>query len=558
MPPESLKRIRARVVAGAAIGLMIAGAFTAPASAEDPDSVESLAQSRRFDYNGDGFNDLVYVRKEGGKLYFRAGDGSGNYGSAQAVLSGFGKMDVVMAGDLNSDGFADLLTRDNKNGNLYTYPGDGAGGFGTRIYAGFAFYHVSVFTVLDYDGDGNPDLLSADGGKWSGGTLIHYPGKGDGTFDTGVQIADDLGLVDMLVSPGDVDRDGFGDFLVRIGPTQEYRLHLSHNEERVELGQWLGDPTQSRHYRQVVSAGDVDGNGSFDLLTTDALTGALYRQSFDDSGSVGGFTTVKTSGWNAYRLPAVVPERTYDYDMDGDSDGVAVRRSNDTSFMYSSFFDRQPWGSAFDDLDLVENAGDFTGDSRPDLIGRVPSTGALYLYSGNGVDYEPRVRIGTGWNAMDAILGGYDYNYDGKTDILAREKGGGTLWLYPGLGEGKIGARSALDTVDIAGLGRFSSIGDFNHDGVADLLAVNANDCLVFVAGQGGADYFKKGVELTCDWSSNWNALADSGDVDDDGHLDFVARDPSDGKLFSFRGDGKGGVDFWAQLSTGWQGFLIA
>lgn len=565
MPPESLQRIGTRLVAGAAIGLMIASAFAAPAAAEEPTgTVEDQAAGGRFDYNGDGKNDLVYVRKSDGKLFLRAGDGTGNLGSPQQLLAGFNKMDVVMAGDLTGDGSADLLARDNRSGNLFTYPGDGDGGFGTRILAGDGFGRKSVFTVFDYGGDGIPDLLALDRMY---GSSIYYPGVGDGTFGRGDQFSYDFDVVDMFVSPGDVDRDGLGDLLTRSGPSQQYVLRLSGRDDPVVFDSWLGDPTKSRRYQQVVAVGDIDGNGSYDLLTTDAMTGALYRQSLDASGAVGDFTTMSGSGWNGLRLPTVVVDRTYDYDMDGQGDAVTVRRSNDTSFLYrggyyGKYLWRDPWGTAFDDLNLIENAGDFTGDGFPDLIGRVASSGALYVYPTRGGDPGSRVRLGTGWNAMDTILSGYDYDYDGKPDVLAREKGGGTLWLYPGTGDGKLGARKAFDAVAIAELGRFTSAGDLNHDGFPDLLAVDGNGCLMFLAGQGGADYFKQGAQLSCDWFGRgpdaMNLMFDVGDVSSDGHRDFMAREASTGDVLLFYGDGKGGFDQPSEMNRDWQGFLVA
>lgn len=562
MPPASLQRIGTRILAGAAIGLMIAGALAAPAAAEDPSgTVENQAEShKRYDYNGDGYNDLVYVRKSNGKLYFRAGDGSGNYGSAQALFSGFNKMDVVMAGDLTSDGFSDLVVRDNQSSVLYTYPGDGAGGFGARITAGT--HYAGPFTVLDYDGDSIPDLVGARGD----GAIYYADGRGDGTFGSSLLIDERRDYIDMVVAPGDVDRDGKGDFLLRSGSTQRYALYLSGSKVWVTFDPWLADPTKSRRYSQVVSVGDVDGNGTLDLLTVDSRTGALYRQSLTATGAVHGFTTVQDSGWNAYRLPSVVDDNTYDYDMDGDMDVVTRRPSTNASYVYlgsgrGTVDERVTWDESFGDLSKWDNAGDFTGDGRPDLIGRVAATGELYVYPGNGtggVDRDARVKIGTGWNAMDTIVTGYDYNYDGKTDIVAREKGGGTLWLYPGTGNGKVGARTALDAVAVADLDRITSGGDFNHDGFPDLLAQNKSDgCLVILFGQAGADYFKEGADVSCDWAG-MDAMTDIGDADSDGHNDFVARRISDGRLFLYRGDGRGGFEAPTQFSTNWKGMRIA
>nr|BFF23126.1 hypothetical protein GCM10025732_10910 [Glycomyces mayteni] len=133
-----------------------------------------------FDYNGDGYQDLYSVRKSDGALLFSAGRGDETLPAPVSVASGWGPMDVVMAGDLTGDGTPDLLARDNRTGTLYTYPGDGAGGLGPRINLGTGWNTMAAFSSAgDFTGDGLLDIAAV---RKSDGQFYVFPGDGDGTF----------------------------------------------------------------------------------------------------------------------------------------------------------------------------------------------------------------------------------------------------------------------------------------------------------------------------------------------------------------------------------------
>jgi hypothetical protein len=140
------------------------------------------AGALNHDYNGDRLQDLMAVRKSDGSLMLYAGKGDGTFASGVAKGTGWGGLDVVMAGDLTGDGKADLTARDPKTGTLYTYPGDGTGGFGTRITVGTGWNAMGALTSGgDFNGDGKADLYAV--GR-SDGRLYFYPGQGNGKFGT--------------------------------------------------------------------------------------------------------------------------------------------------------------------------------------------------------------------------------------------------------------------------------------------------------------------------------------------------------------------------------------
>ncbi|MEU5871626.1 VCBS repeat-containing protein [Glycomyces sp. NPDC047369] len=511
----------------------------------------------RNDFNGDGLDDLVSVRETDGALRFHAGNGDGTFDGAVTVATGWGGYDVVMAGEVNSDGNADLLVRDNATGILYTYPGNGSGGFGTRIRSGSSWNTMGVFTTADISGDGVMDVLAV---RNSDGGMYFYPGNGDGTFASGLLFGTGYNYIDAVISLGDVDKDGADDLMMRDSQTKGFWVLATTAEDWIELSPSLDDGS-GRIYRNVVGAGDLDRDGYVDLLSVDTRSSALYRHSFLLNGFTEPAPPVQSSGWVGVSLPMVTVDRAHDFDEDGGGDVIVRRKSDGTTFAYfgtgaNGFYGGWSWGTTFSGMNLLATAGDFTGDGKADIIGRVASSGALYVYPGTGLgdyDYDARIRIGTGWNIMSTIVSGYDYNGDLKTDIIAREASTGVLWLYPGKANGTVGTRIKIGTGWNA-MKEITSIGDLDHDGTADLIAVRSSDnCLYFYGGKptGGV---KNGVKIGCGWSVLDNLTA-AGDFNGDGHVDLIGRRKSDGKLFMYKGNGKGGFGSSTQIGSGWGGF---
>ncbi|MEU6250986.1 VCBS repeat-containing protein [Glycomyces sp. NPDC047010] len=511
----------------------------------------------RNDFNDDGLDDLISVRETDGALRLHAGNGDGTFDGAVTVATGWAGYDVVMAGEVNSDGYADLLVRDNAAGILYTYPGDGNGGFGTRIRSGSSWNTMGVYTTADVTGDGMTDVLAV---RNSDGGMYAYPGNGDGTFGGSILFGLGYNYIDAIVSVGDVDKDGAEDLMIRDSQTKGYWVLASTAETWIELSPSLDDGS-GRVYRSVTGAGDLDRDGYVDLLSVDTRTSALYRHSFELNGYVQPEPPVQSSGWIGVSLPMVTTDRAHDFDEDGGDDIIVRRESDGNTFAYygngaGGFTASYSWGTTFSGMNLLATAGDFTGDGLADVIGRVGSSGALYVYPGTGIgdyDYDARIRIGTGWNIMSAIVSAYDYNGDLKVDIIAREASTGVLWLYPGKANGTVGTRIQIGTGWNA-MKEITAIGDLDNDGTADLIAVRTSDnCLYFYGGKptGGV---KNGVKIGCGWAALDNLTA-AGDFSGDGHIDLVARRTSDGKLFMYKGNGQGSFGSSTQIGSGWGGF---
>jgi len=514
------------------------------------------------DYNGDGFQDLLTVDRAEGSHVFHAGNGDGTFDEGDGFDGGVEAATFVMAGDLTSDGAPDLLARDDRTGRLSTLPGDGAGGFGGAIPIGSGWNAMNSFTSgADFNGDGHIDLLAL---RKAEGTVYFYPGRGDGTFGArSVYDVDRYYGVDSLVTLGDIEGDGNPDFMARNRASGGYTVFLGGDDLKinglVEIDAALlgGD---DRDFSQVVAAGDLDGDGSVDLVAVDSRTGELVLRSWtDDARSLIAAETID-DGWGGQDLPVGPANLTNGVGFVG-TDLFTRRSSDGTLFMYSGNglggFRSEGYGPAvvgtgWNGMNLVETAGDFNGDGFADLLAREAATGSLYLYQGApGARFTSRIKIGGGWNAMSAIVAGQDYDGDGKYDLIAREASTGNLWLYPGTGTGSHGARVLIGT-GWNGMSLITAVGDLDHDGVADVIAKkNSDGCLYFYAGK-PAGGLKNGVKIGCGWGV-MNAVASVGDFNGDGHVDWAARH-SNGSLYLYAGNGKGSYSSSKVIGTGWGG----
>jgi hypothetical protein len=524
------------------------------------------ANAPRSDFNGDGMNDLAAVYTSEDMLTLNLGDGEGDFTFTYGWSPGWGSLDLALGGDLTGDGKADLLARNARTGTLYTYPGDGKGGFGSRITVGPGWNTMGAFTSAgDFNGDRKMDLYAV--GR-ADGKLYFYPGLGNGKFGARSLVGSGWGPVDALVAVGDLDDDGSADLLAHDSRTGQYYLYKGDGTGslggRVTIAASL-DGSGSDRYSQIMAVGNLDGDGKDDLVALNARTGALELHSLNGNGSpVHQGRAIENTWdltWGGYRLAAVNEERAYDYNGNGSSD----------------------------------------------LIARA-AAGTTYFYPGNGSGgFGARVSWGTALKDMTLIATAGDMNSDGFSDVLARTSGG-ALYLYPGTGSGGLNTAGRI-TIGTGWNAMSSIVGghDYNSDGKADVLAADSsNGYLWFYPGKGDGTVGPK-VRIGTGWNSmreitaagdldhdgrpdilairssdncmyfyggrgngtlktgvktscNWNGydmVAAVGDFNSDGHADWIARRKSDGALFLYRGNGAGGYSARSQIGTGWNSMNI-
>ncbi|MFI1466743.1 FG-GAP repeat domain-containing protein [Streptomyces wuyuanensis] len=177
----------------------------------------------------------------------------------------------------------------------------------------------------------------------------------------------------------------------------------------------------------ATQAGDLNRNGYTDFLVR-SNSGTLYRIPLD-AGHVLGARTSLGTGWNRYdRLLAV-------RDLSGDGQPDVVGRDA-SGYLWvhpgtgtGGLGARVKIGVGWGQFTAIAGRGDLSGDARPDLLAR-DGKGDLWLYPGNGRGgFLPRIKAGAGWNSFNAIVASGDFDKDERQDVIGRTSAG-AVYLY--------------------------------------------------------------------------------------------------------------------------------
>lgn len=373
---------------------------------------------------------------------------------------------------------------------------------------------------FDVDGDGYSDTLY----RAIDDTYYVVPTNGGSTHEF-ARTADPNEKFKDVITPGDLNGDGSPELLT-LSATGRLSLHQARSADGAGTTDWTG--TGWQRYNKIISAGDLTGDGRGDLLAR-TPSGDIYL--YAGTGSVTG-TPFKAGlkvgyGWGSY--DQIVGAN--DVNGDGIGDLYARTPAGDLYYYAGTGSASAPYRArvkvnyGFDTYNQIIATDDATGDGLGDLMARTPG-GTLYAYDATGKGtFLKRTQIGTGWNTV-SLLTGQGGNPDfGKNELMARTTGG-TLYWYYAKNNGKLSARvKASDSGGWAGAGiGFPS--SLDNDGYADLLE-NYKGTL-----------YNEGSRLGSGWSS-YNTLIGPGDLSGDGKGDLIARNTA-GDLHLYQGTGAG------------------
>ncbi len=541
------------------------------------------------DVNDDGRSDVIVgallydagQTDEGAAFVFLGsptGIPSGSPATANTALEGdqtisrFGNS-VAGAGDVNNDGFDDVIvgarlydSGQSDEGAAFVFLGGasgivsvGAAGAAARLESNqaSAFLGASVAGAGDTNGDGYDDVIvganTYDSGQTDEGAAFLFRGGPTGiasgnpstavaTFQSD-QASAQLGAT--VAGAGDVDGDGFDDFLV--GAPLRSSGQMNEGAGLIYFGRATGTPAgpasssvptflqQDVNGAQagfaVAGAGDVNGDGHADVIvgapmysTPTAIGGAAHIYLGGEHGLRGfaGPDAVLRSGQVAARFGAAV-SGVGDVNNDG-YDDVAV-------------------GAPSYDAGQSDEGAVFVFHGGPNGIPSITPAGASTVLQSN--------QTGSQFGNYQGVAGVGDVNGDGYDDIVvgayaytAGQTNEGAAFVFhggpSGIPNGSPATAAAILQSDQAGSSLGYSVagaGDVNNDGYDDVVVGAPNypatqpgagtgAALVFHGGPTGvgngdptnADAFAPGQA----GGRFGDAVAGAGDVNGDGYDDIV------------------------------------
>lgn len=302
-----------------------------------------------------------------------------------------------------------------------------------------------------------------------------------------------------------------------------------------------------------VSIGDVDGNGTADLVLAKGRHWPLANLILRNDGK-GHFTTAPL---------AEAPDRTYsaalaDLDGDGDLDLAVSNDRPDQKLVYhndgkgvfhvAGTFGQPTWSTRY------VTVADLNGDGRPDLMvanrssnPAAPRPSFVCLNSGTGA-FPTCNPLAT---QSATIIVAADLDRDGTTDLFVPHRDGGQNLIFWGDGSGRF-AGDGTPVGPAASQIRAAAAADVTGDGTVDLIVGDEQFGLYLYVGTGRRTFAaptavgeRTGVPY---------AIA-AADLDRDGMLDLVVgRQEAPGSVFFNQGghaptfteaswnDGKGAV----------------
>ncbi len=518
------------------------------------------------DFNGDGKLDVVSLMAGYWEIDVAPGNGDGTF--QVPILNTFslqGEVPYAIAvGDFNGDGKLDVAVW-----GIYSSPwingimiflgnGDGTFTYSATYPApnsgGWAQTSNSLY-VADFNGDGKLDIAAlAPLNSTNAFPCVYiFLGKGDGTFQTGVQYStldpnhpSNVNAYGMAV--GDLTGDGKPDIAV----TQSNGMVVLLNSGSGTFGTaTYYDNALNNPSEMGIAIGQVRTGKRNDIVTTTYRYGNLVL--YENQGS--GTFTLKGSVAQAPPVGNASLVSMADINGDKKLDLVATDEWGEIWTFYgkgNGTFTAGPvypvpyWEQGPDNVVLA----DFNGDGALDIFKPLEDEtwdGQVILGRSDGT-FQTNAAYGWNDNGYGYNLVTADFNGDGFPDVAYS----GVLTFNPteagfnvmlGSSHGALGAPTFVPVISCGAGTEWIATGDVNGDGKADIVATLANYCVTgesevaVLTGKGTGKFNKPVYYSTGSTAQPVDVFLE--DVNGDGHPDIVISN-SDGTISILLNKGTG------------------
>jgi hypothetical protein len=433
---------------------------------------------------------LVTGGRDNGSLTLRPGTGDGSFGEP-IVLEGGGHPYHIAVGDFNKDARPDLAVANFVSESASILLNQKAlplAEFAPRVSYAVTASCPKKVVVGEFNGDGKLDFAVANNGCSGPGAVNVFIGNGDGTFKKAVEYHG--GHQHEAMTAGDLNGDGRLDLVVTYSGGQT-------GQAMALLGRGDGTfaPTNAERPVGVLPQGatlaDLNGDGKLDLVTANNFDSTVSVLAGRGDGTFGEAVTAPSNS-----NPGALT--TADLNGDGRQDVILARYfdSDESLRVYRNTGD----GTLSSFVDLTADlrpttviASDFNGDLKADLaiLGSRRREPGILLGQGDGT-FQP-IRFFSGGGEGD--LAAADLNGDGRMDLAVHDEEWSRLILMLGTGDGRFQAAGGEGDYRYIQPGGIElglayptlSAGDFNGDGMIDLVTPDSIDTVAVLINRTGA-----------------------------------------------------------------------
>jgi|GEM_PF-1062186 len=397
------------------------------------------------DVNGDHTTDLIWQNRQTGAVYVMPIKNATEEPGAVIHTEPDTSWKIIAAVDINGNGATDLIWWHTVTGQVAKMSTDNLNAVTKQIIHQEPDTNWRLIAAGDIDGDTKADLIwknritgqvyvmPMNGNAVTGGGII--PTETGTSWEhevttlnrtvVGPIINTQPDLNWLIIGQGDFNGDGIIDLLWHNKTTGQVYLMLMKSTTEQKSGYMFSQEPNTQW--KIVATGDVNGDGTTDILWWNNTTGQVYGQIIVN-GKVSGGGIIDTN-----------PDTTWEIVSTGDTHGSGKSElfwwNSTTGQLFigtTKNLNRMSTQAIFTELDSnwrIAGVVDINGDSKSDIIWHNRATGQVYAMLINGTSITGGAIIhaepDTNWDISSVG----DYNNDGKAEILWQNIATGQVYL---------------------------------------------------------------------------------------------------------------------------------
>jgi len=433
------------------------------------------------DFDNDG---KVDIAQAGGKrlMWFKNLDGQGKFSTGKNIIS-YTSIKKVLAADIDADGFKDIVysryTASSNVCDIYWVKNNGNGTFGTGVPIANAIPGTDArFQVVDVDGDGKLDVASIKA------NLQWHKNNGQGIFT--------LQLNELESAPAaflfaDLTGDGKADMITNsLNAIKIYKNNSNGIFILLETAEANAQTTG------MMAAADVDGDTDNDLLLyySNDITRNIRWYKNTNSALADGTVLINLPNSNVVSDKGMIAPA--DIDGDGKTDLLVSTPEANKVAWYKNL-----GNAAFGTEQIISlsipnvvdmSTGDINGDERADVIVASATANKVAWFKNIPSGFAPEEVIGRSANYITYVEAG-DLDGDGDKDLVSASTFHNQLaWYKNSDGQGDFSGEQQIVISGTLSSVRDVKLIDFDNDGDLDIITASYyfNDtgvytmCIVF------------------------------------------------------------------------------